>query len=60
MAEGALTSVISGVTEVFTAAIGWTGQIFEVVTSNPVPFIMVVGAPVAMLGFAAVRRLIRI
>lgn len=60
MAEGALASVISGTTEVFTAAIGWTGQIFDVIVENPVPFIMVVGAPLAMLGFAAVRRLIRI
>lgn len=54
-----LTTILSNVTEFFTAAIGWMGDVFDIIVSNPVLLLMVVCMPVAGIGIGYANRLLR-
>lgn len=58
MAE-TLSTVLTNISSVVTAAIGWVGDFIEPITSNPVLFIFVVAVPLVGLGVGLLNRLIR-
>lgn len=63
MAEGAaaatMATLLSTITEVFTAAVGWVGTVANVVTSTP---IFMIGVTISFIGVGVglVSRLLRL
>lgn len=61
--EGATTmtmaTVLSTITEVFTAAVGWVGTVAETVTSNP---LLLIGVVIGFIGvgIGLFSRLLRV
>lgn len=56
----ALTEIISSVTSVVTAAVGWMGQVFEEITAQPVLLLFCVAVPLVGLGVGLAKRMISI
>lgn len=54
-----LTQIISALTEIFTAAIGWVGTVVTTITSNPLLLIFVL-IPLVGLGVGLFRRLLNV
>lgn len=52
-----MVAIIDSVSEIFTAAIGWTGTVGEVVVATPVLLLFVV-LPLVGLGIGLFRRLL--
>lgn len=52
-----MTAIIGSVTEVFTAAIGWAGQVGTMIVATPVLLLFVV-LPLVGLGVGLFRRLL--
>lgn len=62
LAEGAgltMATVLSTITEVFTAAVGWVGTVAEVVASNP---LLMIGVVIGFIGtgIGLFSRLLRV
>ncbi len=60
MAEGAMTALLSSITEFGTAAIGWMGDIFAEVNSEPALLIMVIAIPIFGVAIGYLNRLFRL
>ena len=58
--EVTLSTILTDVGTFFTSAIGWLGEVLDVVVSNPVLLIMVVAMPVAGVAIGYLSRLIRL
>ena len=54
-----MTSLISAVSEVFTAAIGWVGTVGETIVSTPI-LTLFCTLPLVGLGVGLFRRLINV
>lgn len=54
----AMEAIITQVTALVTAAIGWMGQIVDYVVAEPVTMLFVVALPLCGLGIGYLRRLI--
>lgn len=55
-----MATILESIGTFFTSAIGWLGQVLDVVVSNPVLLIMVVAMPVAGVAIGYLSRLIRL
>lgn len=55
-----LSTIITDVSSVLTGMITWAGDVFDMLLAQPIAFIMCVGVPLGLAGFAVVRRLIRL
>lgn len=60
MAEGAMTAILTSISEFFTQSIAWFGDILDVVTDNPVLLIMVIAMPICGYAVSLLQRLIRL
>lgn len=54
-----MADIITSVTSVFTAAIGWVGQVGSTITSTPILLLFAV-LPLVGLGVGLFRRLINV
>lgn len=54
-----METIISNITSVFTAAIGWAGTVGETIVSTPILMVFV-AVPLVGLGVGLFRRLINI
>lgn len=55
-----MESILASVSQVFTAAIGWMGEVLTTVTSSPALLLMVICVPLVGLGVGLLGRLIRL
>ena len=53
-----MADLITAVTSVFTAAIGWTGTVASTVASTPILLLAVVGVPLVGMGVGLFKRLL--
>ena len=53
-----MEALITAVTSVFTAAIGWVGTVASTITGQPVLLLFCVGVPLCGLGVGMFSRLI--
>ena len=58
-AEVTLASILTDITSVFTAAIGWAGTVGSTIVSTPLLLVFVV-VPLVGLGVGLFRRLLRV
>lgn len=57
--EGAInmTNLISAISDLFTAAMGWVGDVLDTVAGQPILLLMCVAVPLVGLGISFTRRL---
>lgn len=55
-----IATVVGYITEFFTAALGWMGDVVDMIVENPVLFIVVFGVGLAGFAIGGVKRLTRI
>ena len=53
-----MSALITAVTDVFTAAVGWVGTVATTVTGTPVLLLFCVGVPLCGLGVGMFSRLL--
>jgi hypothetical protein len=53
-----MADLISAITTVFTAAIGWVGTVATTVASTPILLLACVGIPLCGLGIGMFKRLL--
>lgn len=53
-----MTELISAVTSVFTAAIGWVGTVASTIAGQPILLLSCVGIPLCGLGVGLFKRLL--
>ena len=53
-----MAELISAVTTVFTAAIGWTGEVASTIAGNNILLLSCVGIPLCGLGVGMFKRLL--
>lgn len=53
-----MAALLTSVTDVFTAAIGWVGTVGTTITSTPVLLLFAVGVPLCGLGVGMFKRLL--
>lgn len=53
-----MEAIISAVSSVFTAAIGWVGTTASTIASQPILLLAVVGVPLVGLGVGLFKRLL--
>ena len=58
--EVTLATVLESITTFFTSAIGWLGDVMQVVMENPALLIMCVCIPVAGVAIGYLSRLLRL
>lgn len=60
MTEATVTiqSLMTSVGEVFTAAIGWVGEVAATIADEPILLLAVVGVPLVGLGVGLFKRLL--
>lgn len=54
-----MADIISNVSSIFTAAIGWVGQVAETVTSTPILLVFAI-IPLVGIGVSLFRRLLSV
>ena len=54
-----MSTIISNITSVFTAAVGWVADVVEVITANPLLLIFAI-VPLVGLGVGLTRRLLNV
>lgn len=54
-----MATIVSEIGAFFTGAIGWVGELVEMIGSNPLLLIMCVAIPVAGVAFGYLGRLFR-
>ena len=59
MPEITLETFLSQIGTFFTTAIGWMGDVLEVVVANPALLVLVIAMPVAGFAIGLLNRLIR-
>lgn len=53
-----MTDLISAVSSVFTAAIGWTGEVASTIAGEPILLLSCVAIPLCGLGVGMFKRLL--
>lgn len=53
-----MTEMISAVSTVFTAAIGWVGEVASTIAGEPILLLACVGVPLCGLGVGMFKRLL--
>lgn len=53
-----MTELISAVSSVFTAAIGWTGEVASTIAGEPILLLSCVAIPLCGLGVGMFKRLL--
>lgn len=53
-----MTDIISAITSVFTAAIGWVGTVASTIAGSPILLLACVGVPLCGLGVGLFKRLL--
>ena len=53
-----MTDIISAITSVFTAAIGWVGTVASTIAGSPILLLACVGVPLCGLGVGMFKRLL--
>lgn len=53
-----MTEMISAVSTVFTAAIGWVGEVASTIAGQPILLLACVGVPLCGLGVGMFKRLL--
>lgn len=53
-----ITTLIGSAGEVFTAAIGWVGDVAQAIVAEPLYLLMVVGIPLCGIAVGMAKRLI--
>ena len=53
-----MTDIISAITSVFTAAIGWVGTVASTIAGSPILLLACVGVPLCGLGVDLFKRLL--
>lgn len=53
-----MASLLTAVTDVFTAAVGWCATVGTTITSTPVLLLFAVGVPLCGLGVGMFKRLL--
>ena len=53
-----MTDIISAITSVFTAAIGWVGTVASTIAGSPILMLACVGVPLCGLGVGLFKRLL--
>ena len=53
-----ISSLISSIGTVFTAAIGWVGKVAETIAGQPILLLVCVGIPLCGLGVGMFKRLL--
>ena len=53
-----MAEIISAISSVFTAAIGWVGTVASTVAGQPILLLAVVGVPLVGLGVGLFKRLL--
>ena len=53
-----MTDIISAITSVFTAAIGWVGPVASTIAGSPILLLACVGVPLCGLGVGLFKRLL--
>ena len=53
-----MTDIISAITSVFTAAIGWVGTVASTIAGSPILLLACVGVPRCGLGVGLFKRLL--
>ena len=53
-----IATILTSVGDFFTAAVGWMGDVIDVIVSNPILLIMVVCVPLAGYAVGLLRRLL--
>lgn len=53
-----MADMISAITSVFTAAIGWVGQVATTIAGQPILLLACVGIPLCGLGVGMFKRLL--
>lgn len=53
-----MEAIISAISSVFTAAIGWVGTVASTIAGQPILLLAVVGVPLVGLGVGLFKRLL--
>ena len=53
-----MAEIISSITSVFTAAIGWVGTVASTIAGSPILLLACVGVPLCGLGVGLFKRLL--
>lgn len=53
-----MTEIISAITSIFTAAIGWVGTVASTIAAQPILLLACVGVPLCGLGVGLFKRLL--
>ena len=53
-----MDALLTSVGSVFTAAIGWVGDVADVIASNPILLLSCVGVPLCGIGIGMFKRLL--
>ena len=53
-----MTDIISAISSVFTAAIGWVGTVASTIAGSPILLLACVGVPLCGLGVGLFKRLL--
>jgi len=53
-----MTDIISAITSIFTAAIGWVGTVASTIAGQPILLLACVGVPLCGLGVGLFKRLL--
>lgn len=53
-----MTDIISAITSIFTAAIGWVGTVASTIAGSPILLLACVGVPLCGLGVGLFKRLL--
>lgn len=55
-----MTTLVTSIGQFFTGAIGWLGEVFDVIEQEPIAMLLVVAVPLSGWAFGGIRRLIRL
>ena len=55
-----MTDIISAITSIFTAAIGWVGTVASTIAGQPILLLACVGVPLCGLGVGLFKRLLSV
>ncbi len=53
-----MTEIITAITSIFTAAIGWVGTVASTIAAQPILLLACVGVPLCGLGVGLFKRLL--
>lgn len=53
-----MTEIITAITSIFTAAIGWVGTVASTISAQPILLLACVGVPLCGLGVGLFKRLL--